>query len=215
MLDIGAGTGIFSLSAPASVSVTALEPSEAMRQAIRRHMAECGRTVHIIEETWEDAVLTQTYDVALCANAIYAMQPLDDMLLKMIRTARQSLLLVMNGRRERGLYGAMRAELAKANLAGERPTGHTLDDVIRVLDKSSLPYEIDNATWQDVKSFSTKQAALEYLLDRYHITQPNRPHATDILLPYITQTNSEYCLVDDVTMAFITVKGHGGKGDTP
>lgn len=215
MLDIGAGTGIFSLSAPASVSVTALEPSEAMRQAIRRHMAECGRTVHIIGDTWEDAFLTQTYDVVLCANAIYAMQPLDTMLMKMIRTARQSLLIVMNGRRERGLYGAMRAELAKAKLTNERPTGHALDDVIRVLDKSSLPYTIDNATWQDVKSFSTQEESLDYLLDRYHITQPNRPQAIDILLPYITQTNSDYQLIDEVTMAFITVKGQEGKGDTP
>lgn len=212
MLDIGAGTGIFSLSVPASVSVTALEPSETMREAIRRHMAECDRTVRIIAEPWEDAILTQAYDVVLCANAIYAMQPLDTMLMKMIRAARQSLLIVMNGRRERGLYGAIRAELAKAHLATERPTGHTIDDVISVLDKADLPYRVELATWQDVKSFSTTQLALDYLSDRYHITQPNRPQATDILLPYITQTDQEYQLIDTVTMAFLTVRGEGDKG---
>ena len=131
------------------------------------------------------------------------------MLMKMIRTARQSLLIVMNGRRERGLYGAMRAELAKEKLTNERPAGHTLDDVIGVLNQASLPYAIDNATWQDVKSFPTKQVAMDYLIDRYHITQPNRPHAIDILLPYITQANNAYQLIDTITMAFITVKGQG------
>lgn len=207
MLDIGAGTGVFSLIFP-NVQVTAVEPSEAMCTKIRENSRAIGKKIRIIRSDWENAeVETGAYDVVLCANSIYQMRPLDDMLHKMVCAARRSVLIVMNGRESIGIYTKMRRALMAAGIDCKvAPRAHTLRDVRRTLSKAGLDYEEEAVSWQDTLRFFDLQDALEHLLVRFAVTERDRTRAKSILTAYIDRADGAYTITDDVTMAFITVR---------
>lgn len=211
MLDIGAGTGIFSLAVPDAVKVTALEPSETMQSAIRRHAQARGRTIRLIADDWEEATVPpHTYDIVLCANAIYQMHPLDEMLAKMVRTARQSLLIVMNARKRQGVYGRIRQALEEAGIAcGKRLQSHTADDVRRTLSTLGIAYEEEIVSWQDKRRFTDRQSALGYVAERFCLLPADRTHAEKHILPYLTQEQEGYAICDETKMTFITVRLNG------
>lgn len=211
MLDIGAGTGIFSLAVPDTIEVTALEPSQTMQRAIHRHAQARGRTIRLIANDWEEATVTShAYDIVLCANAIYQMHPLDEMLAKMVRTARQSVLIVMNARQRQGVYGRIRQALEEADIpCKKRPQSHTADDVRRTLNVLGIAYEEEIVSWQDIRPFSDQASALNAVADRFGISLADRERAEPIILPYLTEENGSYAICDETKMTFITVRKMG------
>lgn len=211
MLDIGAGTGIFSLAVPDAIKVTALEPSQTMQRAIRRHAQARERTIRLIADDWEETtVAPHAYDIVLCANAIYQMYPLDEMLAKMVRTARQSVLIVMNARQRQGIYGRIRQALEEADIpCKKRPQGHTADDVRRTLNALGIAYEEEIASWQDIRPFSDQASALDVVAKRFGISVADRERAEQIILPYLAEENGRYAICDETTMTFITVRKMG------
>lgn len=208
MLDIGAGTGIFSLIVPASVHATAVEPSEAMCAQIAKHSRVARRDVRIIYGDWETAeVEAGAYDVVLCANAVYQMRPLDDMLYKMVRACRATVLIVMNGRDGVGIYGKMRRALQAAGIAcSPAPRGHTLHDVRRALSSLDLTYAEEMASWQEVTRFACLQEAIDRLCARYGVAERDKARAEDVLAPYLEEDGGAYTITDDIEMAFITIR---------
>lgn len=211
MLDIGAGTGVFSLLVAPHVHVTALEPSEAMRATIAEQAKAEKRRVTLIAGDWETTdVMDGSYDTVLCANAVYTMHPLDEMLMKMVRTARCSVLIVMNGRTDMGFYGKMRRALKSAGIAcPDALTVHKADALRRTLDRLGIAYEEELATWQDVRRFEREEDALDYLIHRYEVSPSMKEQAEEILTPYITHADDAYTICDDTTMTFITVRKNG------
>ncbi len=207
MLDIGAGTGVFSLAVPEHIAVTAVESSPAMCEVIAQRAGRAGREVRIVEETWETAEAGGAYDIVLCANAVYRMEPLRDCLAKMVRAVNGVLLLVMNGRTSVGIYGRMRSALKDNGVpCPEAMTVHRLCDVEHTLDTLGIAYEKEIASWQDVRRFSSREEAMRYLLDRYEVAEAYRAQAEEVLMPYITLAAGGYCITDDTEMAFITIK---------
>ena len=157
MLDIGAGTGVFSLGMPSRIAVTAVEASPAMCGIIAQRANEQKRDVRIIEEAWETAETEGVYDIVLCANAIYRMQPLADALAKMVRTARGTLLIVMNGKTSVGIYGKMRSVLKKHDIpCPDALRVHRLADVEYALDTLGITCEKELVSWQDVRRFPSR-----------------------------------------------------------
>src|SRR5436190_6402167 len=72
VLDVGAGTGRYAMPLAAAVArVTAVEPSEAMRQQLGQAMeGSVTENVAVVASTWQDAVV-EPHDVVLCANVFY------------------------------------------------------------------------------------------------------------------------------------------------
>lgn len=73
VLDIGAGTGRWSIPlAKAAAKVTAVDPSAAMLDILKRNAAESGVTdkIEIIQKTWEEAEVAVN-DVVVSFHAMY------------------------------------------------------------------------------------------------------------------------------------------------
>lgn len=207
ILDIGAGTGALSLSLPNHIAVTAVESSSVMCDVLSFCASEAERDVRIVRDTWENAEIGDAYDIVLCANAVYRMEPLADCLLKMVRVSKGVLLLVMNGRTSVGIYGKMRKSLQDSGVpCFDAPKVHRLQDVECALRALGIPYEKELASWQDVRRFSAHEEAVSYLLDRYEVAEAYHRQAEDILAPYVTLAAGEYCITDDTEMAFLTIK---------
>lgn len=75
VLDVGAGSGILSLHcAELGCSVTALEPSPAMRQLLARRMAKRGiASIGICPSRWEDVPLSEVFghDLIIASNSLH------------------------------------------------------------------------------------------------------------------------------------------------
>ena len=73
VLDVGAGTGRFSLAlAPFARQVTALEPNASMLNYLRAEIAENGiHNLTTVESTWEDAPGDPRADIVMCSHVLY------------------------------------------------------------------------------------------------------------------------------------------------
>ena len=206
MLDIGAGTGVFSLAVPDHIAVTAVESSPAMCEVIAQRAGRMDREVRIVEEMWETAEAGGAYDIVLCANAVYRMDPLSDCLRKMARAAKGVLLIVMNGREGIGIYGKMRRALKDSGVpCPDALKVHRLCDVEHTLRALAIPYEKELVSWQDVRRFSSRTEATDYLLNRYEVEKAYHAQAERVLASYVTETEEGCAVSDDTVMAFLTI----------
>ncbi len=207
MLDIGAGTGVLCLGVPKHIAVTAVESSRGMCEVIASRARKTGRDVRIIEDTWENAEIGGAYDIVLCANAVYRMEPITDCLAKMVRASKGILLIVMNGRTEIGIYGKMRKSLRDNGVpCADAPRVHTLADVERTLGALGISYEKESASWQDVRRFASREETSDYLLNRFSVPDRYRAQAENVLMPYVTLAAGGYAVADDTVMAFLMIK---------
>jgi len=73
VLDVGAGTGRFSLALAAYVrQVTALEPNASMLNYLRQEIEHSGLTnVVTVQGRWEDASAALRADIVICSHVLY------------------------------------------------------------------------------------------------------------------------------------------------
>jgi SAM-dependent methyltransferase len=85
ILDVGAGTGRFTLSlAPLVDRVIAVEPSAAMLNFLRRDAAAKGLTnISFIETTWQEASDSLQADIVICSHVVYPIRDIEPFLLKL------------------------------------------------------------------------------------------------------------------------------------
>ena len=84
ILDVGAGSGRWTIPlAKIARTVTAVEPSDAMRNALRQNLVFARvNNVEIIQSSWEEAIV-QTHDVIVCVHTMYASPDLGSFVRKM------------------------------------------------------------------------------------------------------------------------------------
>ncbi len=85
LLDVGAGTGRFSLAlAPLVRQVTALEPSGAMTHYLRETLEEDGASnITTLQCRWEDAPEELRADVVICCHVLYPLPEIAPFLIKL------------------------------------------------------------------------------------------------------------------------------------
>src|SRR5437667_2604284 len=91
VLDVGAGTGRFSLAlAPQSKHVTAVEPSAAMLDFLRQDAAEQGLSnISYVQTTWQDASDDLQADIVICSHVLYPIRDIVPFLMKLQKATRQ------------------------------------------------------------------------------------------------------------------------------
>lgn len=98
LLDIGAGTGNWSLlSAPHAAAVTALDPSAAMQEILREKIraADIGN-ITVRMGTWpESASETEPHDYVLASHSMYGVEDFKDFAGQMSRTAKKACIMVL------------------------------------------------------------------------------------------------------------------------
>jgi SAM-dependent methyltransferase len=85
VLDVGAGTGRFSLAlAPLVQHVTAVEPNAAMLQYLRQDVAAQGLTnVSFIPTTWQEAPANLRADIVICSHVLYPIREIEPFVAKL------------------------------------------------------------------------------------------------------------------------------------
>lgn len=85
VLDVGAGTGRFSLAlAPKVEHIFAVEPSVAMLDFLRKDAAEKDlRNISFVQTTWQEAPDNLQADIVICSHVIYPIRDIEPFLLKL------------------------------------------------------------------------------------------------------------------------------------
>ncbi len=85
VLDVGAGTGRFSLAlAPLVDHVIAVEPSAAMLNFLRQDAAAKELTnISFVQSTWQEASDSLQADVVICSHVVYPIRDIEPFLLKL------------------------------------------------------------------------------------------------------------------------------------
>jgi SAM-dependent methyltransferase len=96
VLDVGAGTGRWAIPlARRAATVTALEPSPAMREGLRRNLAEQQiSNVTVLAGRWPEAEV-EPHDVVLCAHAMYGAEDLVAFVERLVDAARRRCTLLL------------------------------------------------------------------------------------------------------------------------
>jgi SAM-dependent methyltransferase len=85
VLDVGAGTGRFSLAlAPKVEHIFAVEPSVAMLDFFRQDATEKDlRNISFVQKTWQEAPDNLRADIVICSHVIYPIRDIEPFLLKL------------------------------------------------------------------------------------------------------------------------------------
>jgi precorrin-6B methylase 2 len=96
LLDIGAGTGKWSLLAsPHAAKVTALDPSPSMQQVLREKIiAEKITNIEILTGTWPEAAMAP-HDYVLASHSMYGVKNFKAFVNKMTATATKGCIMVL------------------------------------------------------------------------------------------------------------------------
>ena len=91
VLDVGAGTGRFSLAlAPYSKYITAVEPSAAMMDFLRSDAADKGLSnISYVQATWQAAPDNLQADIVICSHVLYPIRDIEPFLVKLQKATRQ------------------------------------------------------------------------------------------------------------------------------
>jgi SAM-dependent methyltransferase len=97
LLDVGAGTGRFTLAlAPQAKHITAVEPSASMLDYLRQDAVEQGITnISYIPTTWQDAPDDLSSDIVICSHVLYPIRDIVPFLTKLQDATRQACYLYL------------------------------------------------------------------------------------------------------------------------
>jgi SAM-dependent methyltransferase len=86
VLDVGAGTGRFSLAlAPLVQHVTAVEPNVSMLGFLQQDAQEAGlANISYVQSTWQDAPADLHADVVICSHVLYPIRDIEAFLTKLV-----------------------------------------------------------------------------------------------------------------------------------
>lgn len=89
VLDVGAGTGRFSLAlAPLVRHVTAVEPNASMLGFLQQDAQEAGlNNISYVQSTWQDAPADLRADVVICSHVLYPIRDIETFLAKLLNAA--------------------------------------------------------------------------------------------------------------------------------
>jgi len=89
ILDVGAGTGRFSLAlAPQVDHIIAVEPSAAMMDFLRQDAADKNlRNISYVQTTWQEAPDNLQADIVICSHVVYPIRDIEPFLLKLQEAA--------------------------------------------------------------------------------------------------------------------------------
>lgn len=87
VLDVGAGTGRFSLAlAPLVRHVTAVEPNASMLDFLRQDAQEAGfSNISYVQATWQDAPDDLHADAVICSHVLYPLRDIEAFLAKLLK----------------------------------------------------------------------------------------------------------------------------------
>ena len=108
VLDVGAGNGRWTIPvAQKARSVTAIEPSDSIRETLSNNIASAKLAdIQIVPARWEEAVV-EKHDIVVCAHSIYASRDFAGFVRKMERCAGKRCYLALRLPPKDGIMGEL------------------------------------------------------------------------------------------------------------
>jgi len=105
VLDVGAGGGRLAIPIADHVShVTAVEPSDSMRERLTTAANAWGQTnVSVIGDRWEDTVV-DPHDLVICAHVVYTVREIESFIRKLTDHSRKTVALISFERPATAMY---------------------------------------------------------------------------------------------------------------
>ena len=170
ILDVGAGSGRLAVPlADRCAKVTAVEPSEAMRERLALQAEEWGlENLEIVGDKWEDAEVEQA-DVVICAHVVYTVEPIREFIFKLLASSRREVLIVVFEEPAMANYFPL-WELIYGEKRISLPSLHELESVLNEMNISFTSEPLPE--WQS-RPFADEESAFDESLARLFISPSN------------------------------------------
>jgi SAM-dependent methyltransferase len=167
VLDVGAGGGRLAIPlAEICAEVTAVEPSEAMREQLKATAAAWDvSNVKLVEDTWEDAEVAP-HDLVVCAHVVYTVREIEFFVKKLSSHARKTVVLVVFDRPAMAPYLPLWSKVH----GEERISLPTFPELEQLLPQMGIEFRKIPLQQRDSRSFKSREQAQSECEARLFIT---------------------------------------------
>lgn len=204
VLEIGPGSGAFTLPMASSAGkVVAIEPSPAMRKALRLNLAKADLTnVRVIPECVEEGLadLQGAFDLALASNSLYNVEPIDDVIRKLVGTARHVVILMGVGDQPRWYR-----RLHRRFRGAERLSSPHLGHFYPVLLELGIFADVE-VVWTSANYvYESEDDLLDWWAFHLHLGRGRRQELRSALLPLAERRGNRIGIYGRRRMALLTI----------
>ena len=166
VLDVGAGGGRLAIPlAEVCTRVTAVEPSEAMREQLASAAAARGvSNIDLVAATWEEAEV-ESHDLVICAHVVYTAREIESFISKLTAHAQQAVALVVFDKPAMAPYLPLWSKVH----GEERISLPSLPEVELLLPQMGIKYRKIPLRPRDSRAFKTREQALNECMARLFI----------------------------------------------
>jgi 2-polyprenyl-3-methyl-5-hydroxy-6-metoxy-1,4-benzoquinol methylase len=163
LLDVGAGTGRFTLAlAPLVSQVIAVEPSDSMLQYLKQDAEAQGLTNIVYQPvTWQAAPTTLQADITICSHVLYPIRDIDLFLQKLYAATRNTCYIYMRATH----IDALSAHLWQHFHGEERIFSPSYIHALDVLFELGLYADVEVVRMPTTLHFADMEGAVEEMLE--------------------------------------------------
>jgi SAM-dependent methyltransferase len=202
VLDVGAGPGRHAVPlARVARHVTAVEPSEAMRQLLEQNVRNAGQTnLDLVDAEWP-AARVRPADVVVCAHVLYGTVEVEPFLRALDAAARRACYVVLRVGQREGAY----LPLFELVWGEPRALAPAAVDLFNVAHQLGLPANFETVPFQPWRSYESLDAAVEQL--KADVLNPTDPGAEAAIRGWLrerlVERDGRLALLGDTTRAGI------------
>lgn len=207
MLDVGAGTGRFTIAlAPLVKEIVAVEPNSSMLGFLRQDTIQQHLTnVSFVQSTWQEAPDDLQADVAICSHVLYPIREIDAFLAKLLNATRERCFIYMWATHLDGLT----AHLWRHFHGEERHLPPTYIHALDVLYEMEWYANVEIVNVLPFTHYASLEKAVDEMLER--LILPNdtasREELRSLLANWLVERNGVWVSpVETLTCAIIEVK---------
>ena len=206
-LDIGAGTGVFSLAAAQIVpNVCCVEFAPNMRQRIHDQAVSQKKHIICLAMDWEQVVPERLdqYDVVLAAHSFYQMRDIYAAFRKMLSVTGKKLMIVTNAKSSPGTYHSIREQLSRLGIVCKQPnkTPH-YEKIVSFLTALGVTPTVEIVEYDGGHYYHNLDEAVAHVVLRLGLTQNARQAVGTVLMQYLTAAGNQLHLSEPAEMAVL------------
>jgi len=206
VLEIGPGPGAYTrLLAQSAARVVAVEPSPAMVQLLRENLAELGN-IEIVQSTIEDYLeKLQRYDLALAANVLSGIEPIDAVLTEVTRHAAVLGIVMGSSAVTPDWSRAVQQQVLDRTVVDADMPGS--DDLLAVLDELGLPYET-RIVQVPIHTFTSRTDLNDWVEGLFAIPAEQRDILEKALAPFVSKKDGKLGLPSNQETLVVLVRAN-------
>lgn len=165
VVDVGAGAGRYALPlAMVCRELVAVEPSEAMVNALRAQAASEGLgNISVVHSSWQNAE-APSVDIAICCHVVYTVTDVDVFLNKLTSHARKVILVLYDSPPQSQLQ-----QVWKEVHGEDRLRLPSLPELREVLDEMGIEAQIEPIMVRPSRGYTDMERALSQIAERLYI----------------------------------------------